>query len=465
MKRTAPLNAAQLAVLRWVEQGSPVQQTPNPGYKNTALALHHRGLVQVSRKGGVWRATLTADGLYYLQHGSHRPRPAPVAPQLGGSHQPPPSPLPLPAIRSNGAVGPSEAGGGKAAALVQEIVDAGGRLLTGHHERPNLTTLVTAANRFDKVPAGTQLMQTWTRDGIVLHLAPACADVVRVPVPAQLRRPHPAVAALLPRDSGYPIIGPARGRSLRLMHALAREAERRGHTVRGNRPVDVRDQPVSTSRRKGIVTISVGDHTVGVAVTQQHDKTPHVPTASELRDAERYSWVRIPQWDKVPTERLTLSLDAPHKVKQDRWHDSSRASLDDVLHEVLAEIERRCAAAAAAQREREREAEQRRHRWEAAMQTATEQYAHSKRVDHLNSQVARWRASRDLAAYLDAMAERCRDLTGEERAAADAWLTFARGHHTALDPLHRDLADIDVPAPSRQELQPFLNGWSPYGPD
>jgi hypothetical protein len=48
-------------------------------YKTTAVALQNRKLAVVSKKGGVWRATLTDAGAYYLEHGTYESAPrAPV---------------------------------------------------------------------------------------------------------------------------------------------------------------------------------------------------------------------------------------------------------------------------------------------------------------------------------------------------------------------------------------------------
>jgi hypothetical protein len=81
---------------------------------------------------------------------------------------------------------------GKAAALVEEVVAAGGRLLITGRDRPNLSTLVQAANRFNKVPPGTRLASTWTRDGTAVYLndLPDWARTPPLPieVPAQLPR-------------------------------------------------------------------------------------------------------------------------------------------------------------------------------------------------------------------------------------------------------------------------------------
>ncbi|MGW7425064.1 hypothetical protein ACWGJB_34400 [Streptomyces sp. NPDC054813] len=53
---------------------------------------------------------------------------------------------------------------------------------------------------------------------------------------------------------------------------------------------------------------------------------------------------------------------------------------------------------------------------------------------------------------------------GTERTAAEAWLTWATNHIRSLDPLTRPLRMPEVPKPGPSDLEPFLHGWSPYGP-
>ncbi len=44
-------------------------------------------------------------------------------------------------------------------------------------------------------------------------------------------------------------------------------------------------------------------------------------------------------------------------------------------------------------------------------------------------------------------------------------MTWCSDHINADDPLRRKLAMPGTPEPTAQNLEPFLDGWSPYGPD
>ncbi|MEJ3742810.1 hypothetical protein WEI85_05935 [Actinomycetes bacterium KLBMP 9797] len=64
--------------MRWIADGCPNGVMEGFTNKTVAIALQNRRLVVVSRKGGVWRAELTAAGRFYVEHGHHRPRPEPA---------------------------------------------------------------------------------------------------------------------------------------------------------------------------------------------------------------------------------------------------------------------------------------------------------------------------------------------------------------------------------------------------
>lgn len=250
------------------------------------------------------------------------------------------------------------------------------------------------------------------------------------------------------------------------MQALAQEASARGHQVHaGSQPAGHYRGRSAGSDANGRITIVIGTNSVDVRLNQEHEKVPHTPTKAELRDAERRSWVRIPEWDRVPTERLTLALDAPHRVRQDRWTDSSRSTLEAVLGEVLQEVELRCAAADAARLEQERQAELWRLRWDAAMAEAREQYVMTFRRQELQRQATAHRAHRELAEYIEAVKLHAKELDPEPAAAAREWINFAIEHLRATDALRRDPRLPEAPEPKPSDLQPFLRGWNTYGPN
>jgi len=65
VRRTEPLNARQVEVLRWIADGHPATDDGQGSFKRTAAALQDRRLVRISRRGGTWTATLTDGGRHY----------------------------------------------------------------------------------------------------------------------------------------------------------------------------------------------------------------------------------------------------------------------------------------------------------------------------------------------------------------------------------------------------------------
>lgn len=242
-----PVTARQLEVLRWVADGCPQDAWPDDTHKHSARALEDRGLVAVSRRQGIWHAVLSLAGQHYLDHGCYpnvpaaataprRPalkRPLP-RPQLPGRPAAPTaeyaSAAPQP-VRQVPATTPAES-------LISQIRAAGDCLAiepATDSERTSLDAQVRAIRRFGKLQPGLQLLverPSWSKRVLTIAPLPAwmTAEPTPVPVPAQLRNPHPAVASL--RDSDrFPVTGQPRSRALRLLQALAAAAADRGYAV------------------------------------------------------------------------------------------------------------------------------------------------------------------------------------------------------------------------------------------
>jgi hypothetical protein len=469
VKRTDPLNTRQLQVLHWISEGCPDGVMDGDGHKTSARALHHRRLVRVSRKDGRWHASLMSDGEYYLQHGQHRPA---SAPDLKPVRQVRATIAKVdtaraPAERVPRAAKKRSPYQGKTEELIAQLLAAGGEIHVDEDDNRNIPGLVTYANRRDKVPSGMRMVQRRFAGGYDVRLEQlpdwVTATFTPIAIPDAVRRPHPVIETLRAKDSALFVTGPARVRAVRLLHALVSAAVERGYTVKDNMPKNTYGYR-ERAGQKGQLTISIHGHPVGVGVRQEDDRTPHVPTARELRQQDTDSWFRMPKWDKSPSERLVLTLDALHQTRQGSWKDGATTSLDDVLAEVLQEIELRCAAAVSAEAERVAERERRRVRWEAAMAQARREHEHHVRAELLRRQAADWRSAQELKDYLEAMTAHTRQLPQDQAAGASEWLAFAENHLARLNPLTRSLTVPVVPDASPRELEPFLHGWSPYGP-
>lgn len=201
-------------------------------YKITARALQSRRLVTISIRGGAWSATVTDTGTYYLLHGGFPPRrlvsPSPSSPRTS-NHSRATTPSRAPSTTP-----PREHTLSPTAQLVADVLAAGGQLTMsrdrGYYQ--DLERVVRSANRYRKTPPGTRLVHNIVYDGErwtakrhhVVRLAegPAGIDapLLPVPVPDEVSRYHPAVAALQ-KTTRIAITVEARARALRILHAVA----------------------------------------------------------------------------------------------------------------------------------------------------------------------------------------------------------------------------------------------------
>ena len=465
-----PVTARQLEVLRWVADGCPQDAWPDDTHKHSARALEARGLVAVSRRQGIWHAVLRPAGQHYLDHGCYPNAPtAATAPRRPALERPQPRPqLPgrpaAPAenasaapqrVRQLPATSPTES-------LISQIREAGDRLViepATDSERASLDAQVRAIRRFGKLPPGLQLLverPSWSKR--VLTIAPLpgwmTAELVPVPVPAQLRNLHPAVAAL--RDSDrFPVTGGPRSRALRLLQALAAAAAGLGYAV--SFPHPRADQHGYQKRDRCHLRITLRGHDIGVRVIQLSDRSEHAPTAKELADQKRYPWTHIPKYDYAPSARLKFELVGRHEYQQSSWADSAKSCIENKLPEIFRELEFRADAA-----ERQRRADEERRRQEELEEKrriarATAKLIEAHRADVLKTQLGAWQYARQLDDYLTAMDSQITEIEDRETAAAAReWLAWAHVHAADLDPLNGTLAMPPDPEPTYAALAPFL---------
>jgi hypothetical protein len=93
------------------------------------------------------------------------------------------------------------------------------------------------------------------------------------------------------------------------------------------------------------LAITVNSYSYGIVIREKEDRVPHEPTAAELREKQRNPWTRIPEFDPVPTGRLTFELDEAWNDRQHRWADGKRQRIEDRLWDLLNEIETRATEA------------------------------------------------------------------------------------------------------------------------
>jgi hypothetical protein len=184
-------------------------------------------------------------------------------------------------------------------------------------------------------------------------------------------------------------------------------------------PVEATRQPLvnrdggylaASEPRTGLLAITVKRHSFGLDVSERTRRVDHVPTATELRRAERDSWFRVPKYDHVPTGRISLRLTNGKEYRTSSWTESDSRPIEEVLAELLQEVELRADWAEQQRQDHERQEAEKTRRWEAAMAQARIDLQESHRAKTLFAQLQSWRRAHELDAYLAAMAEAMKGL-------------------------------------------------------
>lgn len=477
----SPLNARQVEVLQWIAGGSPDGVMEGHAFKVTAVALQNRRLVTISKKGGIWRAEATDSGTHYLEHGEYPPTSRPESSEAKAAARAQGIPRRNP-TRSAGP--PSEANARSAARaprrtkplspteqLIADLVENGGEMHVDVPLRAKYEARVLAAIRFGKVPDGKQLVTEgfrWSTDYVIrLQDAPTWLNQALEPItiPKTLRQPHEVVVALQGSGAFAGFDRSGTNRALRLTQALVVEAVRRGYRVKAAE--DNRDQyGYRRPETKDHFSVNVGGHNVGVRFRQEVIRTRHDPTPAELDRAAKETWFRIRKYDVRLSQRLSVSISGPHEHRQSKWTDATKGTLEEWLPQVLQEIELRAEAAEEARVAAIAAAVERRRQWEQAMDLAKREFAVAFRTEVLLRQVDDWHRARQVRGYLDAMLLAI-DATGDpdDAVAAKEWHRQAEDLVALVDPLAQRLSVPAVPELKADELKPFHNGLSPYGPD
>jgi hypothetical protein len=198
---------------------------------------------------------------------------------------------------------------------------------------------------FAKISPHQKIGETFQNDPKVIEaLRSEAMAKNQVVVAERLVRPHATVEAtaqalvgavaddygmISPRHLGddagaaLPIpvhVSPAsKGRALRIADALIKALERRGHQIDlGKR---AKAQGAGQARAPAVL---IDGERIPFSFEEKLDRSKHMPTAAELAEKAKKSWIRIPEWDHAPNGKLSLKLDV-----WSHWLDRSRKRWSD----------------------------------------------------------------------------------------------------------------------------------------
>lgn len=468
MAQRRTLTEAQVALLRWTSEGCPDGQMEGDSHRISAAALRRKGLVAISGRGPTWTATITDGGREYLESVDSPEPPIPRQRNVPVTQQ-----------------------------LVDDVIAAGGSLRVprrwvGDPAYVDYWNRAALAERYGKVPDGKRLEVVAVGEELEIRLLDASekvsrAELVEVTVPEKVTRYHPAAKSFREDRDRHEVSRGQMQRAVRIVHAIFKEAERRGWSVMYSGPPGGESWRDSSVRASGSrLTIGVDDHEFRFRLHEKgvHAKGPWEENIQRERDwALRWGSTQREgtpsgSYDAQAAGVFELELEDERwwqfrgRQRQRRWGDRASWGLEDRLSHLFREIEERIAEAdqiAAEERiKAERaaeaariEAEQREEKWNELMEEARRQLVEQGRIVELRAQAARWQESELIHRYCDAMEE-----THGDDPQSIEWIEWARAFAANLSPLREVLSVPDPPEETPEALQEFLpDGWSAYGPD
>jgi len=207
-------------------------------------------------------------------------------------------------------------------------------------------------------------------------------------------------------------------RALRLLQALFVALEQRGHSV--------------VATKDGKTNITVLDETFDVSLREPSKQVKHVPTAQELANAKKYSWMRPTPYDLVASGTLVLTIEGVWGVRH-TWKDGKTQQLEAVLNDVIVGLLEAAFQKKARRAERERERlkdEELERQREIARQNWRQERARIRRLERLREANSEHQRLHDFVKQL-------RVTIGDVDADSEIgrWLTWADDHVRRLDPL------------------------------
>jgi hypothetical protein len=468
MAQRKTLNEAQVALLRWIDDGCPGGVMEGNSYRISAAALRNRDLVSISGRGPTWEAKITEAGRDYLE-------------KVDGSNPPI----------------PRQANVSVTQQLVDDVIAAGGSLRVprkrwGESGGIDYENRVRLAERYGRVPSGRRLIATAvSSDELEIELADAPdrvsgrADLLPVRVPERVGRFHAAARQFRDLTQRHEVSRALLPRATRIVHAIAVEADRRGW--RASVPAGTKNEYGYvrwSGTSDGHVRIEVEQHAFWIRLQEEgvHTRGPWEEEVRRYRNVSRDSYFyrdrELPSgaYDADAKGRLKLELHSTHEWthsgRQSRWADRQSWTLENRLPHLFREIEERIVeadyaieqrriAAEQAEEARRRAAEERERAWHALMAEAKRRLIESYRAAQLKAEAEAWQTANLIRRYCDAL-----ETAFGDRPETTEWLSWARTYADRLDPLGSPPMMPGEPEATTEALQQYLPpGWSSLGPE
>lgn len=425
--------------------------------------------MSISKRGGVWSATVLPAGMHYLTHGQYPPghwrirkarnssdepdaavaNPAQIS-RLAAKLPPPPRPKPPDGLTPT-------------RKLLKDIIDAGGILERDIREDDtSYRSLVGIINRRKMAPDGQEviMLSGATYYEIIFRLSSVSDWKTEPPTEVvaaeRVTRWHPVVATLRKEKSLSSIEKTLRERAFRLLHALAREAESRGHSIRQPKR-NVHGYVDDPSQLLGDLIIHVKDIQCSLNLWQPKDRVSHTATPDELARARRETWYRVSTHDYVSADRLSITLDTDSRYSTKvTWSEKKTLSLELRLPDVMTTFERWAVIDAERKDAERRAAIEAQKRRERENELARKAYTQQALADAMIADLDAWELVGRLERFLTEMEKRIGHLTDEhERARAIEWLGWCQRFMAERDPFSKPIQTPSVKPPAYSDVAVF----------
>jgi hypothetical protein len=219
----------------------------------------------------------------------------------------------------------------------------------------------------------------------------------------------------------------SKDRALRILDALFKHLETRGHAIRFVAP----GRPYEEHK----LEVVKGDESISICLAERSTQRPHKLTRQEEAEKRRLGRVSllVDRHDYDPSGELTLRLGPIYGVVvKTTWTDGG-TPVEKRLGEIVAAIEQGFVGLAKyrQQREAERRAEEQARRQRALEEKRARH--HEALAEDLEQMAEAWSTAKNVRAFLDEVE---RHFPIEDRSTGfAAWLAWARDYITALDPL------------------------------
>jgi hypothetical protein len=277
-----------------------------------------------------------------------------------------------------------------------------------------------------------------------------------IPIPTELRRPHPFVSATRQAASGLRLledgrlkVGGTEGvvwmtvtreqlrRALLVAQAIFKEAETRGDAVEAI-------AGKGYGRHAGVAVVIRG-HAYAIEITELQDRIPL--TDEELADWDRqearrhyYSWEKRPErptHKKAPNGYLRVSLPSCWNGARNNSSEGPRGLMERRLPTLFEELERRAEDDDRRAEEWAREREHRRLLELTRAERERLQRIEKARVSRLSTEISAWRlatTAREYASTLRARLAELSELSSDDRTCVEAWCDWIDEWSRRSDP-------------------------------